>query len=77
MRGRKRTVRNGLLYTKSEINEIIDGVVHPWYETYPWMRFVDGLLHALNEQSPESVEKFIRYNLPDLLEEAAKWLRRR
>jgi hypothetical protein len=41
------------------------------------MRFVDGLLHALNEQSPESVEKFIRYNLPELLEEAAKWLRRR
>jgi hypothetical protein len=75
MRGRKRTVRNGLLYTKSEINEIIDGVVHPWYETYPWMRFVDGLLHALNEQSPESVEKFIRYNLPDLLEEAEKWLK--
>jgi len=64
-------------YTKSEINKLIDALVHPWYKTYPWMRLIDGLLHALNEQSPESVEKFIRYNLPELLEEAAKWLRRR
>jgi hypothetical protein len=71
-----RRSRGGLPYTKSEVNEIIDRLLHPWLSKYPWLTFVDGLLHALNEQNPEeSLQKFLRYNAPNALEEVAKWLR--
>lgn len=40
-------------YSRGDINYIIDAVVHPFIDKYPWMRFVDGVLHALNEQNPE------------------------
>jgi hypothetical protein len=63
-------------YTKSEINAIIDSLLHPWIDRYPWLISVDSLLHALNEGNPEeSLRKFMKYNLPKVLEEIAKWLR--
>ena len=56
------------MYTKGDINKIIDSVMHPLARQHPFFEFIDGLLHALNERNPEeSVAKFIRYNLPKLL----------
>jgi hypothetical protein len=63
-------------YTKGEKNKVVDALVHPWIKQYPFLRFVDGALHALvEENSQESLEKFIRYHGPDLLEDLARWLR--
>ena len=51
-------------------------MVHPWVRQYPFLRLLDGLLHALNEADPRgSLEKFLRYHGPALLEELARWLR--
>jgi hypothetical protein len=58
------------------VNAVIDRLLHPWLEEYPWLIAVDSLLHALNEGNPEeSLGKFMRYNMPNVLEEIAKWLR--
>jgi hypothetical protein len=67
-----------LPYSKSEINKIIDSILHPWIEAYPFLLAVDGLLHGLVEGKPEeSIRKFIRYNLPTLIEELDKWVKSR
>ena len=56
-------------YSKGEINAIIDSIFHPLMRKHKFFVFVDGVLHALNEQNPgKSLEKFIRYNLKYLLE---------
>lgn len=62
-------------YTRGEVNVIVDSLVHPFMREYPWLVFVDGALHAANEQNPqESLGKFVRYQGPDLLKELTKWL---
>lgn len=67
--------RHGLPYTKAELNRIIDSLLHPWFREYPWLRFVDGVMHALVEQDPrESLEKFLRYHGAELVEEVVRWL---
>ena len=56
-------------YSKADINAIIDSIFHPLMKRHKFFVFVDGVLHALNEQNPrKSLEKFIRYNLKYLLE---------
>ena len=60
--GRKRS-----LYTRSEVNRIIDALIHPLARGRPWLLLVDGLLHALNEQDPvASLVKFLTYNAKPL-----------
>jgi hypothetical protein len=60
-------------YTKGEMNRLIDGLMHPLCEKNTGFIFVDGFLHALIEQNPpESVSKFIRYNLPEILKQIGK-----
>jgi len=60
---------NGL-YTKGELNKLIDSLCHPLFETDEGFILVDGLLHAMVEQDPPvTVKKFIKYNLPKLLEQ--------
>jgi hypothetical protein len=57
-------------YTKGELNKLVDSLVHPLCKKNSGLIFVDGLLHALIEQNPpQSVSKFIRYNLPKILEQ--------
>ena len=71
-----KTKKRNIPYSVGEVNQIIDSLLHPWFRDYPWLRLVDGLLHALNEQDPpRSLEKFIRYHAPELLEELARWMR--
>jgi len=69
--------RDGRFYTKGEVNAVIDALVHPWIKRYPWLVFVDGVLHALNEQNPEkSLQKFLKYNVKPLIDGLQKELRR-
>jgi hypothetical protein len=53
---------------KGELNKLIDVALHPYFNEYPAMIFLDGLLHAMVENDPDvSVRKFIRYNVPRLV----------
>lgn len=62
-------------YSQGQLNMIVDSLVHPWMREYPWLRFVDGALHALAEQDPqESLGKFVRYHGPALIAELTKGL---
>jgi len=53
---------------ESELNRLIDGVMHPYFRECPALIVLDGLLHAMVEQDLNvSLRKFVRYNLPGLL----------
>jgi hypothetical protein len=51
-------------------------LIHPFIREYPWLNFVDGLLHAINERGKASLRKFIRYNLKPLIDSLQMELRR-
>jgi len=56
------------LYSKAELNKLIDSVIHPLAKEDPSLLILDGFLHSLVEQNPPlSVRKFLRYNLPRLV----------
>lgn len=60
-------------YTKGEMNMLIDGLMHPLCKEITGLILVDGFLHALIEQNPpESVSKFIRYNLSKILKQIGR-----
>jgi len=57
------------LYTKGELNKLIDTLCHPIFQENPGFILIDGLLHGLVEQNPpQTVRKFIQHNLPKLIE---------
>jgi hypothetical protein len=67
-KGESRKTRKGKLYTTGEINRLIDGFIHPLYNRSEWLRLLDGFLHFTAERNAkESIGKFARYNLPELL----------
>lgn len=52
---------------------LIDEILHPHFDEYPGLIIIDSLLHAINEQNPEvSLRKFLKYNLPKLLQHLTK-----
>jgi hypothetical protein len=56
------------IYTRGELNELVDAFLHPLAERSPELLMLDGILHAIIEQNPsESLMKFIEYSLPELL----------
>jgi hypothetical protein len=62
-------------YSKGELNQLIDSVLHPLAtgENAVAILLIDGLLHSAVEQDPgQSIQKFIRYSLPRLIEAEAK-----
>jgi hypothetical protein len=60
-------------YTKGELNKLIDSLCHPLFETNDGFILVDGFLHGLVEQDPPTtVRKFMKYNLPRILEQVRK-----
>ena len=65
---RKRTARTlHRPYTTGELNKTVDDLLHPLAKLDPGFLLLDGLLHAIVEQNPpESILKFIHYNLPKL-----------
>ena len=68
-RGRKQP------YTKGALNRMIDDAVHPLYRINEGFVLVDGVLHGMVERNPpQSVKKFIKYNLPLIIKKARKML---
>jgi len=58
------------LYTKGELNKLIDGLCHPLFKTNKGFILVDGLLHTMVEKNPPTtVKKFIKYNLPKIVKQ--------
>jgi len=59
---------------KGMLNSLIDDVVHPHAKHKRMVWVVDGLIHAAVERDPAlSVRKFIRYNLPPLMDGLLCW----
>jgi hypothetical protein len=60
-------------YSKGELNRLVDSICHPFYDENEAFRAVDGLLHAIIERDPpQSLRKFIHYNLPDVIKKISK-----
>jgi hypothetical protein len=60
-------------YTKGQLNKIIDSFLHPHYSENESLRLLDGLLHGLVEKNPpESIRKFIRYNMRPIIKKITK-----
>jgi hypothetical protein len=59
--------------TKGQLNKIIDVVVHPYFEKYPFLILLDGFAHGLVERDVrKSLPKFVRYNAPLIVKELVK-----
>jgi len=72
MNQRSRKRREPQFYTTSELNQLIDSIMHPLAKNNPYIMILDGLLHGIVERNPSaSTVKFIKYNLPKLLEQLA------
>jgi len=66
------------IYSKGEVNRIIDSLFHPLFDFFPALTIADTIFHGLIEQSPpETALKFLRYNLPRIIEELTKNMKRR
>ena len=60
------------------MNKLIDSFLHPIARQDPYFWVADTLLHGLVEQDPRvTLDKFIRYNLPKILDQAMKNQRRK
>jgi hypothetical protein len=60
-------------YSKGEINRLIDSLLHPLFARSSVFIAVDTVVHGLVEQNPpETIKKFVRYNLPKIIEEILK-----
>jgi hypothetical protein len=54
--------------SKGDLNRIVDTLAHPYFEEYPALILVDGVVHALIERDVTvSIGKFVRYNAPIIL----------
>ena len=61
------------IFTPGESNKIIDALLHPLAKQDMGFWALDLFFHAVVEQDPRvSVKKFIRYNLPKMLEQYLK-----
>jgi hypothetical protein len=60
-------------YSTGDLNKLIDGLVHPLSKTNAGFILLDGFLHGLVEKNPpETVRKFLRYSLPELVKQIEK-----
>lgn len=73
MKKTRRRKSTSKLYTQGELNKLIDSLCHPLAEADKGFILVDGILHGLVEQNPPlTIRKFIKYNLPKLIEQLGK-----
>jgi len=78
MKGRSKRARTGMVYSRGEINRLIDGVCHPLSKANPAMLMLDCFLHGIVEMNPPlSVKKFLKHNVPRLIEEVDRMLERK
>lgn len=60
-------------YSKGELNQLIDSVLHPLFDHSPALMVIDTVFHGLVEKNPKvTVKKFARYTLPKIIEEILK-----
>jgi hypothetical protein len=68
MKEEKRCRKNSSLFSKGEMNRIIDALVHPLFDQNKAFVLADGVLHGLVEQDPpSSIRKFAKYSFPELI----------
>lgn len=66
---KKRKHSTSPLYSKGQLNRLIDDLIHPLFKKGKGFVILDGLLHSAIEQNPPlSVKKFIKFNLHELLD---------
>lgn len=54
---------------KTNLNKLIDTILHPHFKKHPELIIFDGFLHALIEQDlKQSIRKFIKYNYPKIMD---------
>lgn len=72
MKNAKKVKKTSRPITTGQLNKVIDVFVHPFFkrdENYIWL---DGFLHGLVERDPQvSIEKFAKYNLPELVKRSS------
>jgi len=62
-------------YSEGQRNKIIDAIAEPLAKEDDVFLLIDAALHFLNERNPEeSLIKFAKYTLPELLR---RWLKKR
>jgi len=74
-RRRRRTRKNKTrpVFTKGEMNKLIDDTVHPLKKLDWSFTVVDEALHMINEGDiQQSVIKFVEYSLPEILKRFLK-----
>jgi hypothetical protein len=60
-------------YTNGDLNKIIDSLIHPLAKRDASYIVLDTILHAIVEQNPPAtIRKFIKYNLPKILDQYEK-----
>jgi hypothetical protein len=65
--------KKNLPYSPGELNKLIDATVHPLTRNDLPLWVVDGVLHGIVEQNPDvSVKKFVRYNVPKIIQQLTK-----
>jgi hypothetical protein len=68
--GKKQPIK---LYTRGQLNYLIDDVVHPFFDKHVGFVLVDEILHAVVEKNPRVVtKKFLRYSLPEIIKKIAE-----
>jgi len=70
MKNKKKTTRKscGRIYSKGQVNFLIDDLLHPLERDYSGAILLDELLHAINEHDLKvSMSKFARYSLPRII----------
>jgi hypothetical protein len=66
------------IYSTSQVNSMIDATIHPLAAQHWIFVLADGLLHAANESGGDPIEtllKFMKFNMPELLRRLVKQLR--
>ena len=72
-RRRKVTRKDGPVFSKGQVNRLIDDVVHPLKKLDWSFTVVDEALHMINEEDIlESLIKFVEYSLPEILKRILK-----
>lgn len=75
MNARKKTSKKkaGRIYSKGQLNYIIDDAIHPLADKNAGFLLADEILHMLVEQDlGVSLRKFVRYNLPQIIKRVAE-----
>lgn len=75
MKDRKKISKKkaGMPYSKGQLNYIVDDLTHPLIEKNTAFILADQVLHMLVERDPKvSLEKFVRYSLPQLIKKIAE-----